>query len=459
MTVKINSLEVENVKRVKAVALEPAESGLTVIGGRNGQGKTSVLDAIAWALGGDRKRPSEAKRAGSATGPHLKVQLSNGIVVERKGKAGSLKVTDPEGRKGGQQLLDSFVGSLALDLPKFLAMSDKDKAKTLLEIIGVGDELARLELEEQTLYNRRTGIGQMRDQKKGAAADMPMHPDAPAEPVSAMELIQAQQEILARNGENQRKRQEAHNIEARCDQMRDKLADLTRRIDELKSERAALNVEYLKSVEDFGVASKTAEQLQDESTAEIEAQLERIEAVNAKVRDNQRRADAEREAEELAEQYDDMTERIEAVRASKMALLDGADLPLPGLVVENGLLAYEGRRWDCMSGSEQLRVATAIVRKLKPECGFVLVDKLEQMDADTMREFGEWAEGEGLQVIATRVSTGGECSIVIEDGYGGAELGQAAERAPEFADAPTVRTDANEPARVPILLPADKWVM
>ena len=80
MTVKINSLEVENVKRVKAVALEPAESGLTVIGG-----KTSVLDAIAWALGGDRKRPSEAKRAGSATDPHLKVQLSNGIVVERRG--------------------------------------------------------------------------------------------------------------------------------------------------------------------------------------------------------------------------------------------------------------------------------------------------------------------------------------------------------------------------------------
>ncbi|MDU5257018.1 ATP-binding protein, partial [Eggerthella sp.] len=169
MTVKINSLEVENVKRVKAVALEPAESGLTVIGGRNGQGKTSVLDAIAWALGGDRKRPSEAKRAGSATDPHLKVQLSNGIVVERRGKAGSLKVTDPEGRKGGQQLLDSFVESLALDLPKFLAMSDKDKAKTLLGIIGVGEELARLEAEEQALYNRRTGVGQMRDQKKGAA--------------------------------------------------------------------------------------------------------------------------------------------------------------------------------------------------------------------------------------------------------------------------------------------------
>ena len=369
-----------------------------------------MLDAIAWALGGDRKRPSEAKRAGSATDPHLK-----GAAVQRhrggaQGKAGSPQGDRPRRAQGAASSCwtRSWV-RWRLDLPKFLVMSDKDKAKTLLEIIGVGDELARLELEEQTLYNRRTGIGQMRDQKKGAAADMPMHPDAPAEPVSAMELIQAQQEILARNGENQRKRQEARNIEARCDQMRDKLADLTRRIDELKSERAALNVEYLKSVEDFGVASKTAEQLQDESTAEIEAQLERIEAVNAKVRDNQRRADAEREAEELAEQYDDMTERIEAVRASKMALLDGGRPASAGTRRGERAARLRGARWDCMSGSEQLRVATAIVRK---PAG-VRVRAGGQAGADGRRDHARVRRVGGgaraWQVIATRVSTGGEC--------------------------------------------------
>ncbi|MEG2533488.1 MAG: hypothetical protein RSB04_10810, partial [Gordonibacter sp.] len=84
----------------------------------------------------------------------------------------------------------------------------------------------------------------------------------------------------------------------------------------------------------------------------------------------------------------------------------------------DGVLVYNGREWDCMSSAEQLRVATAIVRKLNPECGFVLVDRLEQMDVQTMAEFGAWAETEGLQVIATRVSTGDECSILIEDGYG-----------------------------------------
>ena len=70
-----------------------------------------------------------------------------------------------------------------------------------------------------------------------------------------------------------------------------------------------------------------------------------------------------------------------------------------------------------MSGSDQLKVSTAIVRKLKPECGFILLDKLEQMDLDVLQEFGKWLEQEGLQAIATRVSTGEECSIIIEDGY------------------------------------------
>ena len=45
MSIKISSLEVENVKRVKAVSLTPTAEGLTVLGGRNGQGKTSVLDS------------------------------------------------------------------------------------------------------------------------------------------------------------------------------------------------------------------------------------------------------------------------------------------------------------------------------------------------------------------------------------------------------------------------------
>lgn len=91
--------------------------------------------------------------------------------------------------------------------------------------------------------------------------------------------------------------------------------------------------------------------------------------------------------------------------------------PLPDLTVQNGKLTYKGFSWNNMSGSDQLKVATAIVRKLNPKCGFVLLDKLEQMDTDSLNDFGEWLKSEGLQAIATRVSIGSECSLIIEDGY------------------------------------------
>ena len=111
MPVTINTLEIENVKRVKAVALKPSPIGLTIIGGKNGAGKTTVLDAIVWALAGDRYKPSEAAREGSMTPPHIKLTLSNGLTVERKGKNAALTVTDPTGKRAGQQLLNEFIST------------------------------------------------------------------------------------------------------------------------------------------------------------------------------------------------------------------------------------------------------------------------------------------------------------------------------------------------------------
>ena len=154
-SIKINSLELENVKRIKAVKLEPTENGLTVIGGNNGQGKTSVLDSIAWALGGNKFKPSSPERDGSVIPPNLHIELSNGLVVERKGKNSDLKVTDPNGNKAGQLLLDTFIEELALNLPKFMNANDKEKADTLLKIIGVGDTLYALDEEIKTLVIER----------------------------------------------------------------------------------------------------------------------------------------------------------------------------------------------------------------------------------------------------------------------------------------------------------------
>lgn len=416
--VKINELLIENVKRVKAVQFEPSADGLTIIGGRNGQGKTSVLDAIAWALGGNNYKPSIPERDGALVPPNLHIELSNGLIVERKGKNSTLKVTDPNGNKSGQQLLNEFVSTLALDLPKFINGSDKDKADSLLKILGIGDVLAQLDTKENQLYAQRTEVGRIADRKKKAADEMPMYPNVPKEPVSATELIKQQQEILARNGENERKRQAA----ARYEQM---LAEAQIAFDEAK---AALQ----KAEQDCLTARKSAEDLHDESTAELEKNLAEIEALNIKIRANSTKEAAEVEANNLQQEYDGLTGQIESVREERSKLLDSAELPLPGLSVKDGKLIYNNMPWDGMSGSDQLKVATAIVRKLNPQCGFVLMDKLEQMDLETLQEFGAWLKQEGLQVIATRVSTGDECSIIIEDGMVKGDTEAVKEKAPKY---------------------------
>ena len=408
--VKINKLEIENVKRVKAVSLEPAANGLTIIGGDNNQGKTSVLDSIAWALGGDRFRPSEAVRQGSTIPPHLHVVMDNGLIVERKGKNSDLKVIDPNGKKGGQQLLNEFVEELAINLPKFMEANNKEKGNILLQIIGVGERLFELEQQEKDLYNNRHAIGMVADQKAKFAKEMPYYPDAPKEPVSVSELLQQQQDILARNGENQRKRNQYQDLQQKQGVLEDKVNHLA---EQLKAAQA----EYDKLLDDLAKAVMSIEDLQDESTEELEANIRNIEAVNIKVRSNLDKDKAEADAAEYRQKYDELTHKINEVRQAKTDLLNNADLPLPGLSVENGSLRYNGFEWDNMSGSDQLKVATAIVHKLKPECGFVLIDKLEQMDMATLQEFSAWLEEEGLQAIATRVSTGDECSIIIEDGY------------------------------------------
>lgn len=410
MSVKINQLQIENTKKVKAVLMEPSPNGLTVIGGKNGQGKTSVLDSIAWALGGEDFRPSRPAREGSTIPPNLKVTLSNGIIVERKGKNSSLKVTDPSGKKAGQTLLNNFIDKLAINLPKFMISDNKEKANILLKIIGVDEQLAKFNMQENELYQERLTVGRIADQKKKYAKEQIFYNNVPDNLISPQVLIDQQQAILAKNGENQRKREKVTQYEYQVSTLTDEVARLEQLLNAKKNE---LN----KATCDLAIAKTDALDLIDQSTEELERNLADIEETNRKVRANLDKQKAEEDAKQYTEQYDNLTIKIDKIREQKMDLLNSADLPLPGLSVADGELTYNGKKWDGMSGSEQMKVSTAIVRKLNPECGFVLIDKLEQMDIETMNDFGKWLEEQGLQAIATRVSTGDECSIIIEDGY------------------------------------------
>ncbi|MNW48480.1 hypothetical protein D3C74_258460 [compost metagenome] len=184
--------------------------------------------------------------------------------------------------------------------------------------------------------------------------------------------------ILARNGENQRKRQRLTQIQAAYASQGQEVERLTNLLIEAQSKYAQLG-------EDLEIAQKDTLDLIDESTAALEANIQQIDEINRKVRANLDKDKAESDAGDYRQQYDTLTTEINTVRQQKTDLLTNADLPLPGLSVENGEFLYNGQRWDNMSGADQLKVTAAIVRKLKPNCGFILLDKLEQIQVFLQR--------------------------------------------------------------------------
>jgi len=419
--VKIISLEVENVKRVQAISLTPAESGLTVIGGDNGQGKSSILDAIMSALGGESKLPTQSLREGAQKGG-VTIELSNGLTVTRTftEKGSYLKVSGQTGG-GGQSLLNEFVNTFALDLSTFLNASDKERSKILLGLVGL--DLRPLEERYKKIYADREAVGRLATRAKEHAADMPFDEAAGLQLLTPSEIMTELQRKLAVNARHANLRAEAGKVTQACEAADMRHQAKVRRVKELKAALAEAVSDEILALDDLATARRdmiaaqsSADGLKDEDVTTLKAKLSEIDETNARVRKNLEREKALAEAEAYKTEYQGLTSQLDDIKNEKEGLLAATKMPLPNLGVEEGALTYEGRPWDGLSHSAQLRVAAAICRAIQPKQGFVLLDKLEAMDLTTLKEFGTWLEGEGLQAIATRVSKGGECSIIISDG-------------------------------------------
>jgi DNA repair exonuclease SbcCD ATPase subunit len=326
-------------------------------------------------------------------------------------------------------VLAEFVGELALDLGGLVNATEKARTKMLLDLIGVDTTPAEEKIRE--LSAQRLAVGQQHKRAKGYAESLPYNPDVGTEIATASDLLAQMQAVAARNAELKAKREsagpalaaaaEAERVSTaafqRWNLANQRLQEAQEAADAAGKANDAAAEALLAAVAKADEARRAAMLTEpDEDSTELQAQLETIESTNAEIRKNADRAKAQADAEVLAEEYKALGSQIEEQRAEIIAALDAAKMPIPGLTIADGLLSYKGQRWDCMSGSEQLIVATSIAHAMKPECGFVLIDKSEGMDLNTLREFAAWLEANKIQGIATRVSKGDECSVIIEDG-------------------------------------------
>lgn len=403
---RIIELKAENVKRLKAVTIKP-DGDMVIIGGNNGEGKTSTLDAIMYALGGKSAIPAEPVRHGEKK---AKVTLDLGdYTVTRTMTAtggGTLTVKSKDGGKHGQTKLNEFLGAISLDPLAFTRMSAKEQAESLKELLGV--DTSDIEQERKALYEERTLIGRDLKNAKGQLAGLPHHDDVP-ESVSMAELLEELERVRAHNKSVDELKDAVPYWHQKIEQSRDEVNRLQAALDEARHVMA----EQKKRLAEIEEEAEAAER---EDEAPIRERLDRAEETAAKIRDNQARASAERRVQELEQDYQHRTEEIESLDERKQALLSSVEMPVDGLTIDDGELRYNGSLFSECSAAEQLRVSVAMACAASPELKVFLIRDGSLLDEKSMSLLAEIAQEYGAQVWVERVGDGDEGAIVIEDG-------------------------------------------
>jgi recombinational DNA repair ATPase RecF len=150
---KIVRLESTNYKRLKAVEIAPDPDGnLVIVAGKNGQGKTSILDSITAALGGVNAKTTPKPIRDGEERAEIILETEDLIVTRRFTASGStLTVKSPDGAvyPKGQAKLDDLLGRLSLDPLAFTQLSDKDQLSTLLDLVELPFDPDKLAAERK----------------------------------------------------------------------------------------------------------------------------------------------------------------------------------------------------------------------------------------------------------------------------------------------------------------------
>lgn len=443
---KIIKLTAENVKKLTAVQISP-DGNLVQITGKNGQGKTSVLDALWWVFTGTANVQAQPIRNGAETA-RIEVEIGAGgatqFIVERRfTEAGSyLSVKTADGAKypSPQKMLDDLLGALTFDPLAFMRRGPKEQFEVLRHLVALDCDPDALDKANKEDFDKRTGINRDAKAKRAQAAAIVVPEGLPADAVDESALLDTITEGAELNADIERRKSN-----------RESAAAL---ITVQKVEAMRLRTEAEKLIEQATVLEAAAAEKQkklDEAPAlpdpvdlsVLRAQLDAAKAVNAGIEAGRRQATIHDEAVALEKQSEDLTNAIEARNAKKREAIEKAQMPVPGLSFGDGVVTFNGLPLDQASDAEQLTVSMSIAAALNPKLRVLRIRDGSLLDDDAMKRLADFADERDMQVWIERVDGSGTVGFVMEDGHVKGQEAVAAE--PKAAAKPSSKKKAAEP--------------
>lgn len=418
---KIITLYAENVKKLRAVEITP-KGELVTISGRNGQGKTSVLDSLWWAIAGTSAIQGQPIRKGETK---ARIRLDMGeIVVERRftEKGSTLIVEKASGERlaSPQKVLDALFGELSFDPLEFTRGDARAQYDTLRRLANLEVDIDALDAAYKSDYAKRTDVNRDAKAKRVTADAIYVSSGLPAEPVDENEILNRLAEAGALNTERSQRVSKRAETSREIQTLRDSIPKHERVIADLEQQIAAQRqfIETArKRAEEMQTALDNAPALAPEvDIPGIRAELDRAKAANAEISKRDRRRQIEADAKTLEDQAQALTERMEATAKAKADAIAAAKMPVPGLGFGEGIVTYNGVPFDQASSAEQLRVSMAIAMAANPKLRVIRIQHGNDLDSDNLALIAEMAKAEDYQIWIERVDSSGKVGIVIDDG-------------------------------------------
>lgn len=407
---QIVKLQAENVKRLRAVEVHPNGS-LVVVGGKNGNGKSSLLDSIMMALAGKQALPSKPVRDGE-DGATITIELDEDFIITRKIKPDGTSTVEVRSKSGAkypspQALLDSFSARFTFDPLKFKAMKPLEQAEILKQILGL--DFSEHDRERAAIYEQRTIINRSVRDMEGQIGTMKAHADVPADEVTVAALAEELDAARQQNANRQRMESELSVIDGRRVTTSSRITALRKELEALEAVVPVIVAEYadLKSRYD---AQPVVE------TAALQEKIRTAEETNRKVRENKARRQVVESLALKREESEKLTKWIDSIDEDKKSQLESAAFPVPGMSVDDSAVVLNGIPFDQLSAAEQLRISVAIGLALNPKLKVLLIRDGSLLDEENLKLVAELAEAHGAQVWMERVGDGDEVAVVLEDG-------------------------------------------
>lgn len=396
---KIINLKAENVKKIKAVDITPTDSTV-VITGKNGQGKSSVLDSILFALGGKDalKNTPKPVREGEEEA-RIELDLGDYKVVRTFSSSGTtrLEVFSKDGAKYGspQTLLDEIVGRIAFDPLAFANMKPVEQRSVLLDVLGLTSDVELLQNAYRSKYELRTFVGRELKTAEGYVTTLQVPEVIPEAPVDTLAVSNELRQVQDQNRV---------------------LSEANEALLEAENDVKELEEQLVEAKAAVANAKKALKGKKAIDTTELEAKLANAGEINKAFEAGKNSNEAKLKVLAKREEQRKLTEEMDELLKKKDALITSAKLPIDGLNIDAEGVTFKGIPFSQLSSAEQLKVSLAIAMAMNPKLRVMRIMDGSLLDTENMAVVKEMATAEDYQVWIERVEDNGQVGILIENG-------------------------------------------